>query len=82
MEFINRLPICELVYMFSIGMTFQLRVLYPHLTNLFVHRMMSGKLIVKILAIKIHEKNTFIVGSGGRSDRVAENYAGIMMGLQ
>lgn len=43
MEFINKLPICELIYMFSIGMTFQLRVLYPHLTNFFVHRMMSGK---------------------------------------
>jgi hypothetical protein len=27
--------------MFSIGMTFQLRVIYPHLTNKFVHKMMS-----------------------------------------
>lgn len=43
MEIINKLPICELVYMFAIGMTFQLRVLYPHLTNFFVHRMMSGE---------------------------------------
>lgn len=63
MQLINRLPICEIIYIFAIGITFQLRVLYPHLTNKFVHRMMA-------------------VGSGGRSDEVAKNYAGIMMGLQ
>lgn len=63
MSIINRLPICELVYMFGIGMTFQLRVVYPHLTNKFIHKMMS-------------------IGSSGRSDEVAKNYAGIMMGLQ
>lgn len=63
MEVINRLPICELVYIFSIGMDFQLRVVYPHLTNKFVHKMMS-------------------LGTGGRADEVAKNYAGIMMGLQ
>ncbi|XP_070505634.1 transmembrane protein 135 homolog [Chironomus tepperi] len=63
MSIINRLPICELVYMFGIGMTFQLRVVYPHLTNKFIHKMMS-------------------VGSSGRSDVVARNYAGIIMGLQ
>lgn len=63
MRLINRLPMCELMYIFSIGMTFQLRVFYPHLTNKFVHRMMA-------------------VGSGGRSEEVAKNYAGIMLGLQ
>ncbi|CAG9807768.1 unnamed protein product [Chironomus riparius] len=63
MTIINRLPMCELVYMFGIGMTFQLRVVYPHLTNKFIHKMMS-------------------IGSSGRSDEVARNYAGIMMGLQ
>lgn len=63
MTFINKIPICELIYIFSIGMTFQLRVRYPYLTNRFVHRMMN-------------------VGSAGRSDIVAKNFAGMIMGLQ
>lgn len=63
MSIINRLPISELIYIFSIGMTFQLRVIYPHLTNKFIHKMMT-------------------IGTGGKSDLVAENFAGIIMGLQ
>lgn len=62
MKLVNRLPVSQLVYIFSIGMDFQLRVVYPHLTNKFIHKMMN-------------------IGSGGRSDKVAKNYAGIMMGL-
>ncbi len=41
MKFISRLPISELIFIFAIGMMFQLRVVYPHYTNLFVHRFMA-----------------------------------------
>ena len=63
LNFIKKIPISKIVYVFSIGMLFQLRILYPHLTNRFVHRLMN-------------------LGTGNRSDLLAQNFAAIMMGLK
>ena len=41
LKFINKLPKFELLYIFSIGMMFQLRIMYPHLVNSFVPKMMN-----------------------------------------
>ncbi|CAO1420549.1 unnamed protein product [Diamesa serratosioi] len=40
-KLIKKLPKFELLYMFSIGMMFQIRVMYPHLVNSFVPKMMN-----------------------------------------
>lgn len=41
LNFVKKIPFNQILYMYSIGMVFQLRVLYPHLTNKFVHRLMN-----------------------------------------
>lgn len=40
-KLIKKLPKFELLYIFSIGMMFQIRIMYPHLVNNFVPKMMN-----------------------------------------
>lgn len=41
MKIINKIPILHLAIIFASGIMIQLRVLYPHLVNKFVHRLAS-----------------------------------------
>lgn len=42
LKFINKIPMTNLLFAFSVGMMFQLRILYPYYVNKFVIRMMNA----------------------------------------